>query len=85
MVTEAAKGEQKFAGKTFVFTGSLATLSRDEAETLVRRLGGTASSSVSKKTSYVVAGESPGSKYNKARELGVKILTESEFRALAGL
>jgi DNA ligase (NAD+) len=85
MVTEAAKGEQKFAGKTFVFTGSLATLSRDEAETLVRRLGGTASSSVSKKTSYVVAGESPGSKYNKARELGVKILTESEFRTLAGL
>jgi DNA ligase (NAD+) len=85
IVTEAAKGEQKFAGKTFVFTGSLATLSRDDAEALVRRLGGTASSSVSKKTSYVVAGESPGSKYNKALELGVTILTEPEFRTLAGL
>ncbi len=72
-----------FAGKTFVFTGSL-SMPRPEAEALVKSLGGKASSSVSKKTDYVVAGAEPGSKYEKAVELGVKVLTEEEFRELVG-
>lgn len=71
--------DYKLAGKSFVFTGELSSMSRDEAKDKVRALGGDASGSVSKKTSYVVAGESPGSKYAQAKKLGVKILTESEF------
>jgi DNA ligase (NAD+) len=70
------------AGKTFVFTGGLARLSRDEAKALVAARGGKVSSSVSAKTDYVVAGTDPGSKYAKARELGVAILTEAEFENL---
>jgi DNA ligase (NAD+) len=70
---------QKFAGKSFVFTGTLIKMTRDEAQDLVRTLGGEVSGSVSKKTSYVVAGESAGSKLEKARELGVEVLTEEEF------
>ncbi len=69
------------AGKIFVFTGTM-SMSRDEAETKVRQLGGRASSSVSKETNYVVAGDNPGSKYGTARKLGVCILTEKEFAAL---
>lgn len=69
----------KFEGKSFVFTGELKTISRDEAKNRVRALGGDASGSVSKKTDYVVVGENPGSKYEQAKKLGVKILTESEF------
>lgn len=69
----------KLAGKIFVFTGDLKGYSRTEAEELVRNLGGDASSSVSKKTDFVVAGESPGSKYDKAKALGVKIIDEKEF------
>ncbi len=71
-----------FQGKTFVLTGALATLSRKEAEELVSSNGGKVSSSVSKKTSYVVAGESPGSKLDAARKHGVAILSEDEFRTL---
>jgi len=66
-------------GKTFVFTGALKTMSREEAESKVESLGGKASSSVSKKTDFVIAGEDPGSKYEKAQALRVKILTEDEF------
>jgi DNA ligase (NAD+) len=72
----------KLAGKSFVFTGGLATRSREEAAELVQQHGGKISGSVSKKTDYVVVGTDPGSKYDKAKELGVPILTESEFEKL---
>jgi DNA ligase (NAD+) len=76
---------QKLAGKSFVFTGSLANRSREEAGELVQQHGGKVSGSVSKKTDYVVVGTDPGSKYDKAKELGVTILTEAEFEKLLGL
>jgi DNA ligase (NAD+) len=72
----------KLAGKSFVFTGGLANRSREEAGELVQQHGGKVSSSVSKKTDYVVVGTDPGSKYDKAKELGVPILTEFEFEKL---
>lgn len=72
-------GPAKLAGKAFVLTGELESLSRDEAKEKIRALGGNVSSSVSKLTDYVVLGENPGSKYNKAEELGVKIIKEEEF------
>jgi len=70
------------SGKSVVFTGGLSTLSRDEAKSLVERLGAAVSSSVSKRTAYVVAGADPGSKLDDARKLGVTVLDESEFLAL---
>ena len=73
---------QKLAGKSFVFTGSLANRSREEAGELVLQHGGKLSGSVSKKTDYVVVGTDPGSKFDKAKELGVPILTEAEFEKL---
>jgi len=75
----------KFAGKSFVFTGGLANRSREEAGEIVQQHGGKVSGSVSKKTDYVVVGTDPGSKYDKAKELGVTILTEGEFEKLLGL
>ena len=75
----------KFAGKSFVFTGTLANRTREEAEAIVQQHGGKVSGSVSKKTDYVVVGTDPGSKYDKAKELGVTILSEGEFEKLAGL
>lgn len=72
----------KFAGLTFVLTGTLTTMSRNEAAELIQSLGGKASSSVSKKTNYVVAGENAGSKLTKAENLGIKILSEAEFIAM---
>ncbi len=72
-------GEQPLKGKTFVFTGSLEKITRDVAKDLVRNLGAKASESVSAKTDYVVSGESSGSKLEKAKELGVKIMDEEEF------
>lgn len=71
-----------FQGKTFVLTGSLERYTRDHATTLIRERGGKISSSVSKSTDYVLAGEDPGSKYEKAKKLGVRILTEEEFVSL---
>jgi DNA ligase (NAD+) len=80
---KAPEAPQDLAGKTFVFTGAI-SLPRAEAEDLVKRRGGKVSSSVSKKTDYVVAGEEPGSKYDTAKKLGVKILSEEEFKELVG-
>jgi DNA ligase (NAD+) len=68
-----------FIGKTFVLTGTLPTLSRDEASTLIREAGGNVTGSISKNTDFLLAGESAGSKLDKAKELGTKILTEKEF------
>jgi DNA ligase (NAD+) len=75
----------KFGGKSFVFTGGLANRSREEAGEIVQQHGGKVSGSVSKKTDYVVVGTDPGSKYDKAKELGVAVLTETEFEKLVGL
>jgi DNA ligase (NAD+) len=76
---------QKFAGKSFVFTGGLANRSREAAGEIVQQHGGKVSGSVSKKTDYVVVGTDPGSKHDKAKELGVTILTEKEFERLLDL
>ena len=73
------KAAQKLAGKIFVLTGGLETLTRDEAKDKIRTLGGDISSSVSKSVDYVVAGSEPGEKYDKAKKLGVKIIAEKEF------
>ena len=82
-MTAAKQGsDQRFAGMTFVFTGALEKFTRDEAAAMVEDRGGKSASSVSKKTSYVVAGEAAGSKLRKAQELGVTVLTEDEFLAL---
>ncbi|HXB75546.1 MAG TPA: NAD-dependent DNA ligase LigA [Candidatus Acidoferrales bacterium] len=69
-------------GKVFVLTGTLASMSRDEAKTMIESFGGKVSGAVSKKTSFVLAGDDAGSKLEKARELGVKVLTEEQFRAM---
>ncbi|MDO9075621.1 MAG: NAD-dependent DNA ligase LigA [Rubrivivax sp.] len=76
------KGPQPLAGKTLVLTGTLPTLTRDEAKALVEAAGGKVAGSVSKKTSYVVAGDEAGSKLDKARELGVTVLDETGLRGL---
>ena len=71
--------DTRFAGKTFVLTGALERFARSEAEEIIERFGGKASGSVSKKTSYVLAGADPGSKLTKAQSLGVPVITEEEF------
>ncbi|MBI2062083.1 MAG: NAD-dependent DNA ligase LigA [Candidatus Yanofskybacteria bacterium] len=76
---KATKESSKFSGKTFVLTGTLETLGRDEAKDKIRELGGDISGSVSKNTDYVVAGSEPGSKYDDAKRLKVKIIDEKEF------
>ena len=75
-----AAAEGPWTGKTFVFTGALSTFTRDQGEALVKKHGGKASSSISKNTDFVVAGEAAGSKLAKAQQLGVRILSEDEFR-----
>ena len=79
LTAETSQKSNKLKNLTFVFTGSLETISRESAEALVRSHGGDASSSVSKTTSYVVIGAEPGSKAEKAKKLGVKIINESDF------
>jgi len=74
----------KLSGKTFVLTGSLENLTRGQAKEKIKKLGGHVSGSVSKKTDYVLAGSDPGSKYDKAKKLGVKIIDEKEFLKLIG-
>jgi len=79
---KARTGGEEFAGKTFVLTGTLPTLTRDEAKALIRQHGGKVSSSVSSKTDYVVVGSDPGSKASEAERLGVTTLDESSFLSL---
>ncbi len=74
--------EAPLAGKTFVLTGGLDSFTRDEARRIIEDMGGRVSSSVSKKTDFVVAGKDPGSKYDKALSLGVKTLNEDEFKEM---
>ena len=82
---EAPKaGSRRLEGKTFVLTGKLASMSRDEAGDLVREMGGTVSGSVSKKTDYVVVGEDAGSKLKKATDLGIETLSEHDFLKMMG-
>lgn len=82
MTAEEQGDDQRFAGMTFVLTGALEKFTRDEASGMIEARGGKSSSSVSKKTAYVVAGESAGSKLRKAQELGIPVLTEEEFLEL---
>ena len=84
VIEPRAKEKGKLAGKTFVFTGALKTFARDQARTLVESLGGMTASTVSKKVDFVVVGEDPGSKFDKAKELGIKTLTEEEFKKMVG-
>ncbi|MCI9155512.1 MAG: NAD-dependent DNA ligase LigA [Lawsonibacter sp.] len=82
-MTAAEQGsDQRFAGMTFVLTGALEKFTRDEASEMIEARGGKAAGSISKKTTYVVAGEAAGSKLRKAQELGIPVLTEDEFLAL---
>ena len=84
---ESAKSQisnAKFSGKTFVLTGSLESMSREEAKEKIRAQGGDPSESVSKKTDYVIVGAEPGSKFEKAKKLGVKIIDEKEFLKMIG-
>lgn len=86
--TRAEEGRKEggpLAGKTFVITGTLTGFTRQEAKELVESLGGKVSSNVSRSTDYVVAGERPGSKFDKAVSLGINILNEEEFKRMAGL
>ena len=77
-------GPRPLAGKTIVLTGGLETMSREEATALAEGAGARVASSVSKKTDFVVAGESPGTKYERAVSLGVEIIDEAEFRKRVG-
>ena len=74
--------DEKFAGKTFVLTGTLETMSREQASEIIEMHGGKTSSSVSKKTDYVLAGEEAGSKLKKAQDLGITIINESQFKEM---
>ena len=82
MTSRQEKQDDRFAGQTFVLTGTLEKFTRDEAAAMIEQRGGRASGSVSKKTTYVVAGENAGSKLRKAQELNIPVLTEEEFLAM---
>jgi DNA ligase (NAD+) len=81
---EGKEGDERFAGKQFVLTGSLPGMTRDEARGLIESNGGRVISSVSKKTDFVLAGAEPGSKLDKAIELGVPVIDEAEFKKMLG-
>ena len=78
-IEEVERAKSNLLGKTFVVTGSLKSLTRDDAKEKIRKAGGKVSSSVSSKTDYVIVGDEAGSKLDKAKELGVRILSEEEF------
>ena len=84
MKSKTVRQDDRFAGKTFVLTGTLPTMTRSEASALIEQYGGKTSGSVSKKTDYVLAGEEAGSKLTKAQQLGIAILTEEQFREMIG-
>ncbi len=84
LIEPKPKEKGRLAGKVFVFTGALKSYGREEARNLVESLGGKTASTVSKKVDFVVVGEDPGSKLEKARELGIRILTEEEFKKMIG-
>jgi DNA ligase (NAD+) len=81
-VSPKIAAELPLTGKTFVLTGTLPSMTREEASEKIKAFGGHVTGSVSKKTDYVLAGAEPGSKFNKAKELGVKIIDEAEFRKM---
>ncbi|MBI3744699.1 MAG: NAD-dependent DNA ligase LigA, partial [Chloroflexi bacterium] len=83
-VVVEATGPQPLAGKSYVITGTLSSMTREEAEAAIRALGGTATSSVSRKTASVISGAEPGSKVRKAEQLGVPVLDEVAFLKLVG-
>ena len=85
MASQKQVVDTRFAGLTFVLTGTLPTLTRKEASDLIEQFGGKTASSGSKKTSYVLAGEDAGSKLRKAAELGIPVLSEAEFRKMTQL
>ena len=87
VVTEEAVVEKtsEFEGLTFVLTGTLENMTRDEASDMIKARGGKTASSVSKKTDYVLAGEAAGSKLTKAQALGVKIIDKEEFLKMCGV
>lgn len=82
MLSREDRRDSRFLGKTFVLTGALTNYTRDEASAIIEAYGGKASSSVSKKTSFVLAGEAAGSKLDKARSLGIPVITEDEFEEM---
>lgn len=82
MVDHTERQDDRFAGLTFVLTGTLPTMTRNEASALIEKYGGKTASSVSKKTSFVLAGEEAGSKLTKAQSLGVKVISEDEFKSM---
>ena len=82
---EAAAGSEELAGKIFVLTGTLPTWSRDEAKEIIEKAGGKTTDSVSKKTSFLLAGEAAGSKLEKANKLGVKVISEEDLKNMLGL